>query len=909
MKLFTSLRIRSFLLIFFSICATQVFAQAVGDYRSNSATMNWSQRNRWERWDGTAWTAPTMAQGTPTNASGVITIRNGHTVTVTASVIIDQCTIDAGGQVTVNAGQILTVANGALTDLTVNGALVNSNNVTTTGTVVFNANSVYQHARNGGVIPTATWAITSNCNITGVTDTAPTGLNPVSGFGNFTWNCTGQTALVYFIEALTTVNGNFTVDNTHNGATIYGIFLAETNGSIYTLNVGGDLIINVAQLFMVYGQGNNAFGDNVTATVNVGGNFSMSGGNSYFHYWPVIATGAGLSLNKLSLNVTGNYSQAGGIFNFCAGSSDTPNYTELNLTGNLSFTGGVMESSTLDPDITNGRITFNNSGNQTVSATTPTNLAYTNFVVASTSTTQLLSNIVLYENVTPNFAGNFIVNGILNAGTNQILSSTGAVPGLNNSFTLNSGAGLITANTNGVQNANVGTVSTSLATRTYSSGANYTYNNSSAIQNSGIFTTTTPNLINNLTINNTAGSGTTGVTLQQPIAIAGVLTLTSGHITTTSTNLLTMNAGSSVATANYGLNPKTTSGGSLNSFVNGPMRKIGSTAFLFPIGKVSLGGTNYGHHPCGISAPANPLDTYTAEYIRGSAWSAGATISIAGLSHVSNCEFWNINTTAASPDVDVSLSWNNQSICNMAVYVDDYITTLKVAHSNGTSWDDFGGFSDANSGLLNGSITWGNVTTFSPFSLASTSSATNPLPVKLVNVKAYHTGDRNRIEWTNLTEIDVVAYEVERSLNGTQFTSMASLTARSNTNDKESYYEYDVQPASVTYYRIKVTSRDGEIVYSPIVKVATNLTVKQDIVLYPNPVTGKQFTMQMNSAAGDYYVKIFSANGQIVKTETLKHPGGAYAKTIELPAQLQAGQYYMQVSGGEKILTSKFIVQ
>ncbi|MBK7292096.1 MAG: T9SS type A sorting domain-containing protein [Chitinophagaceae bacterium] len=165
------------------------------------------------------------------------------------------------------------------------------------------------------------------------------------------------------------------------------------------------------------------------------------------------------------------------------------------------------------------------------------------------------------------------------------------------------------------------------------------------------------------------------------------------------------------------------------------------------------------------------------------------------------------------------------------------------------------------------------------------------------------------MEWTNLTEIDVVAYEVERSLNGTQFTSMASVAARSNANDKESYYEYDLQATPVTYYRIKVTSRDGKIIYSPIVKVATNLTVKQDIVLYPNPVTSKQFTIQMNSAAGDYFVKIYSANGQIVKTETLKHPGGSYSKTIELPGQLQAGKYYLQVSGGEKILTSKFIVQ
>ncbi|MBK7678931.1 MAG: hypothetical protein IPJ29_05895 [Chitinophagaceae bacterium] len=138
---------------------------------------------------------------------------------------------------------------------------------------------------------------------------------------------------------------------------------------------------------------------------------------------------------------------------------------------------------------------------------------------------------------------------------------------------------LITANVNGVHQGTIGTT-ISVANRTFSSTANYTYNGT-AIQNSGTFVTTpTANEVNNLTLNNTAGNTTTGVTLQQPIAVAGVLTLTSGHITTDATNILTMNAGSNVAGQNYGTRVP---GSTDNSFVNGPMRKIGNANFLFQL--------------------------------------------------------------------------------------------------------------------------------------------------------------------------------------------------------------------------------------------------------------------------------------------------------------------------------------
>ncbi|MBL7733714.1 MAG: T9SS type A sorting domain-containing protein [Chitinophagaceae bacterium] len=429
---------------------------------------------------------------------------------------------------------------------------------------------------------------------------------------------------------------------------------------------------------------------------------------------------------------------------------------------------------------------------------------------------------------------------------------------------------------------------------TFTQGTSTVTFNGAALQQIGGSTSTT---FNNLTLNNTAGNTTTGVSLQTPASVAATLTLTSGHLTTTATNLLTMNAGSTVAGANYATR---TSGGSDNSFVNGPLRKTGTTAFLFPLGKV-----NAGHHFCGISAPVSSSD-YTAEYKRASATALGS-VSAVGLDHVSNCEYWDISTTAGSPNVNVTLSWNGNSNCNAAVYVND-LASLVAAHFAGT-WNSFGGTTDAGSTVSAGSLTWNGVTTFSPFSLGSTQESTNPLPVKLVGIKAWRSGNRNQVEWTNLTETDVLTYETERSLNGTSFTSFSSTNARSNSGDREEYITYDPQTDPVVYYRIKVTGTGGRIVYSPVMKVTGAEQPKQNLIVYPNPVTGNQLNIQLNSIAGDYQVRIFTANGQLVKTETWKHPGGSLSRSMELPAQLKPGQYFIHAAGSEQVFTARFIVQ
>jgi hypothetical protein len=237
-----------------------------GDYRS-ATSGNWGTLATWERFNGTSWIIPTAAQNTPTNASGAINIRTGHTVTVAADVAVDQVVVETGGQITIAQGNriSMTIANGPGTDMSVSGTLLtnsteNTSGIITNGTLVFTNGGTYQHNDNGEGIPTATWEAGSTCMITGFINTIPTGLNQV--FSNFTWNCASQTASNDI--SITTVLGNFKVLSTGSGS------IRLTRNTNATLNIGGSFLLSAGTLDLSRGSGN--------LTMNVAGDFTIRGG-------------------------------------------------------------------------------------------------------------------------------------------------------------------------------------------------------------------------------------------------------------------------------------------------------------------------------------------------------------------------------------------------------------------------------------------------------------------------------------------------------------------------------------------------------------------------------------------------------------------------------------------------------
>ena len=184
------------------------------------------------------------------------------------------------------------------------------------------------------------------------------------------------------------------------------------------------------------------------------------------------------------------------------------------------------------------------------------------------------------------------------------------------------------------------------------------------------------------------------------------------------------------------------------------------------------------------------------------------------------------------------------------------------------------------------------------------------LPVKFGSFKATEVSNGIRLDWSNQTESNIAQYMIERSVNGVDFFVIGTITPLLN-NGSEARYQYlDASPINqINFYRIRAVETDGKYQYSIIMRVDTR-DVGPNLSLYPNPVKNGILTMQMtNVASGNYTVKIYNIEGQLLASKKINHPGGSFSELIDLPVSIKAGFYYLKVTGAEMNYQKAFIVQ
>ncbi|MCG3209543.1 MAG: hypothetical protein FOGNACKC_03170 [Anaerolineae bacterium] len=303
---------------------------------------------------------------TLSHADSLLLIESGGALTASAfDVSVMGAQVDTGGTLTVNSGRTLTVNNGSRApDLSVNGTVVNysSNAIAMNGTAAFGAGSVYQHAVNGGTIPTATWDVASTVLVTGVTTTVPTLASLTQSFGNFTWNSPNQTGDISLSGWLGTVKGNFTVTSTKSGSVRLANSLASG-----TVNVGGNVLVNGGTLYVS--------GSTGAVTLNVGGNLTVSSGTFYFSGGTATPT----------VNVTGNVVLNGGLLR----PSISTGASILNVAGDWTYNTGA----TFTP--ANSTVNFTKNGVATVSsAAAQGTLTFNNLTISTTTTVDVTDDFI-----------------------------------------------------------------------------------------------------------------------------------------------------------------------------------------------------------------------------------------------------------------------------------------------------------------------------------------------------------------------------------------------------------------------------------------------------------------------------------------------------------------------------------
>ena len=167
-----------------------------------------------------------------------------------------------------------------------------------------------------------------------------------------------------------------------------------------------------------------------------------------------------------------------------------------------------------------------------------------------------------------------------------------------------------------------------------------------------------------------------------------------------------------------------------------------------------------------------------------------------------------------------------------------------------------------------------------------------------------------QVDWTSKSETDMVSYEVERSTYGAGFTRVHTTAALGNSQVPVSYTWFDASPyAGTNFYRVKATDKAGNSKYSDIVKVVFGKG-EPGISVYPNPVEGNSFNIDLNNMAqGTYLLKLYNSMGQLVYTEQLTHNGSQATKTVKLKNETGKGAYQLQLSNSNGFKTTKLIIK
>lgn len=333
-------------------------------------------------------------------------------------------------------------------------------------------------------------------------------------------------------------------------------------------------------------------------------------------------------------------------------------------------------------------------------------------------------------------------------------------------------------------------------------------------------------------------------------------------------------------------NDATASGFSDASHVDGPVRKVGNDAFTYPIGN----GTFMA--PIGISDFSNNStgQHHTAEY----SYTAPSG-NLNGGGSISQKEQWSMLRSASNRTSRYTLFFNQHQ--RSGGITDS--TDLDVAVFNGTTWNPISSTLSGNSSI--GSLTTNTrvagtlqgITIASPLGL-------NPLPVKLINYNAVLIQSASKISWSTIGELNNDFFNLEKSIDGINWTSIATIDGKLSSDNVINYEYVDAKLVQgVQFYRLSQTDINGETETFNVLSIDFNLSSIQ-INAYPNPTNGLINIELKQENLENASIKVLNSMSQLVLEQI--QPENNHI-TLDLTS-LDAGIYFIQVNNG---LTSETI--
>jgi hypothetical protein len=155
------------------------------------------------------------------------------------------------------------------------------------------------------------------------------------------------------------------------------------------------------------------------------------------------------------------------------------------------------------------------------------------------------------------------------------------------------------------------------------------------------------------------------------------------------------------------------------------------------------------------------------------------------------------------------------------------------------------------------------------------------LPVKFIDITASRVAKGVLISWEAVTDNSHDHFEVERSADGANFTTIGSLKGSTFSNFT------DLLPEAINYYRIKDVDKQGRTTYSRT--VAIEAVVAYGVDIYPNPAE-RMMQVRINLATKTKLALIITdMTGRVQYRQVMDLDKGSWNREVDVshwPAQI-----------------------
>jgi len=189
------------------------------------------------------------------------------------------------------------------------------------------------------------------------------------------------------------------------------------------------------------------------------------------------------------------------------------------------------------------------------------------------------------------------------------------------------------------------------------------------------------------------------------------------------------------------------------------------------------------------------------------------------------------------------------------------------------------------------------------------------LPVKYLSFDAT-VNDKQvvNLKWVTAAEVNNSHFEVERSFDGNNFSTIGTVLDGFVTSGTGKSYQFkdnstQLQGRSVAYYRLKQFDIDGKYTYSTVLPV--RLQAKTGVVMQvsPNPFVENLNVRFSSTESGSAQIRISNAAGQIVLSKQALISKGYNTIQVEGLGGLATGMYVAQLIMNGTVIDNQRVIK